>query len=47
MDLKGKYKDVPTQDLVLMVRQMIELTPEDKEEIMEIHNEISRRKDTK
>ena len=45
MNLEGKYKDVPTQDLVFMAREMITYTSEDKEELLEIRNEIAKRKD--
>jgi len=47
MNLIGKYKDVPTQDLVLMLREIITLTPEDTEEIAEIQGELKTRKPDK
>ena len=46
-DLKGKYKDMGITDLMLMMMQMQEFTPEDKEEIAEIRREIASRKPTK
>jgi len=43
-DLKGKYKDVPIRDLILMLKEMCEITPDDIDEITEVRQEIARRK---
>ena len=47
MDLDGKYKNVSKEDLVLMFREMITDTPEDKEEIEEVRKEIREEEKTK
>ena len=45
MDIKGKYKDVSIRDLILMLKECHEKTPEeDKEEIKEMQLELARRK---